>query len=42
LDPDTLVPIERVLLPFAQAEFVFVRRSETQQGVEIREIEAID
>jgi hypothetical protein len=42
LDPDTLVPIERVLLPFAKAEFAFVRRSEAQPDIEIREIEAID
>jgi hypothetical protein len=42
LDPDTLVPIERVLLPFAEAEFAFVRRTGAQPDVEIREIEAID
>lgn len=42
LDPDSLVPIERVLLPFAEVEFAFVRRSDSQPGVEIREIEAID
>ncbi|MGL4297722.1 MAG: hypothetical protein ACRCW4_01460 [Candidatus Neomicrothrix subdominans] len=42
LDPDTLVPIERVLLPFAEAEFAFVRRSNTHPDAKIREIEAID
>jgi hypothetical protein len=42
LDPDTLVPIDRVLLPFAEVEFAFVRRSKGQPDVKIREIEAID
>ena len=42
LDPDTLLSVERVLLPVAAAEFAFVRRSETPPDVEIREIEAVD
>ncbi|WP_155856190.1 hypothetical protein [Cellulomonas sp. URHD0024] len=42
LDPETLVPIDRALLPFAEVEFAFVRRSKGQLNIEIREIEAID
>jgi hypothetical protein len=42
LDPDTFVPIERAVLPFGEAKFAFVRRSSSQQDVEVREIEAID
>jgi hypothetical protein len=42
LDPVARTPVERVLLPFAEAEFTFVRRSPGKPDVEIRDIEAID
>lgn len=42
LDPVGHTPAERVLVPFAEAEFTFVRRSLAEPDVEIRDIEAID
>lgn len=42
LDRDTLVPIDRVRLPFADVEFAFIRRSNGQPDAEVREIEAVD
>ena len=42
LDPVARTPVERVLLPFAEAEFTFVRRSQAEPDAEIRDIEAID
>jgi hypothetical protein len=42
LDPETLVPHERVLLPFAEADFVFIRRSNGQPDAEIRQIVAVE
>lgn len=42
LDPDSLLPIDRGMLPFAEVDFAFVRRSKGQPDVEIHEIEAIE
>lgn len=42
LDSETLQPIERVLVPFAEVEFAFVRRSKGQPDVVVHEIEAIE
>jgi hypothetical protein len=42
LNPTTLVPVERVVIPFEQAEFVYVRRSKNRADVDICEIEAIE
>lgn len=42
LDPDTLVPVERMRLPFAEAEFAFMRRSDNQPDAGVHEIQAVD
>lgn len=42
LDPDTLVPIGRACIPFAETTFAFMRRAGGKPAVEVREIEAID
>lgn len=42
LDPETLEPMERVLVPFAEVEFAFARRSQGQPDMVVREIEAVD
>lgn len=42
VDSVTRTPVERVLLPLAEAEFTFVRRSQAEPDAEIRDIEAID
>jgi hypothetical protein len=41
-DPVAGTPVERVLVPFAEAEFTFVRRSQGKPDSEICDIEAID
>ena len=42
LDPASLKPIERVLVPLSEAQFAFVRRSSAQPDVVVDDIEAID
>jgi hypothetical protein len=42
LDPETLVPIDRVRLAFTDVDFAFIRRSSGEADVEVREIEAVD
>lgn len=42
LDPETLIPVDRTLVAFADVRFAFVRRSPSRSDAVVHEIEAVD